>query len=78
MARLVISDLEDEIAARLRARAEAHGRSPEQEASKIIGAAVGSARRENPADVARELFGPENGVHLDLPPREETEPPPFS
>ena len=56
----------------LRIRAANEGVSLEEEARRILKRAV--AAPEKLTDVARELFGPEFGVALDLPNREPHEP----
>ena len=64
---------------RLRVRAAEHNRSMEQEAGVILCDAVGpKAGSRNLASVIRSHFGPDNGVDLELPPREPgREPPSF-
>ena len=60
-------------------RAAQHGHSMEAEARAILRAALArSSRPETLTSIMRELFGPEHGVELEVPPREpEDEPPVF-
>lgn len=70
MASITIRNLDDEVKTRLRIRAAGNGRSMEQEARLILGAAVErEPRHRDIASVFRSYFGPENGVDLELPPR---------
>ena len=80
MASITIRRLDDEVKARLRARAAANGRSMEEEARIILCAVVGrKAEPENLASHVRECFEPLGGVELELPPREPMrEPPDFN
>ncbi len=66
---LIIPDLDPATDSGLRARAAARGRSMEEEARSILQAAVTDQPRESLIDLARTLFGPENGICLTLPPR---------
>jgi plasmid stability protein len=66
---LIIPDLDPVTDSGLRARAAARGRSMEEEARLIIQAAVSDQPRESLVELARTLFGPENGICLTLPPR---------
>ena len=79
MASITIRNLNDEVKARLRVRAADNGRSMEEEARLILRDAVGSKpSSRNLASIIRSHFGPANGVHLELPPREfAREPPSF-
>ena len=79
MASITIRDLEDDVKTRLRVRAAGNGRSMEEEARLILRNAVGrNADSRNLASIARSYFGPDNGVDLELPPREPgREPPSF-
>lgn len=72
MASLSVRQLDELTYSGLRARAARHGVSMEEEARRILRAAV--APPERLADLAQELFGAENGVDLDLPPREAHQP----
>ena len=80
MANLTIRRIDPAVKERLRVRAARHGRSMEEEARRILGEACGADERPRTlADLARELFGPEEGVELDLPPRRVLrDPPDFS
>jgi antitoxin FitA len=79
LASLTIRKLDPAVKERLRVRAAQHGRSMEDEARRILAeSCVPAARPENLADIALRLFGPENGVDLELPPRQPgREPPSF-
>jgi plasmid stability protein len=48
----------------------------EEEARHILRESLDRQRPETAADIARELFGPEHGFELDLPPRVAFRPPP--
>lgn len=72
MANLSIRKLDDEIYDRLRGRAARHGVSMEEEARQILTRAVSPPERLG--DLFLKIFGPANGVDLDLPPREPHEP----
>ena len=78
MASITIRNLDDEVKTRLRVRAAEHHRSME-EARLILREAVGGkADSRNLASIVRSHFGPDNGVDLELPPREAgREPPSF-
>jgi plasmid stability protein len=65
MASLSIRKLDDEVVRRLRQRAGANGVSMEEEARRILAAAV--ATPERLGDVALSLFGPVAGHDLELP-----------
>ena len=79
MASITIRNLDDDVKTRLRVRAAGNGRSMEEEARLILRDAVGhKPGSRNLAEIIRSHFGPENGVDLELPPREaEREPPSF-
>ena len=79
MASITIRNLDDDVKTRLRVRAADHGRSMEEEARLILRDAVGrKPGSRNLADIVRSHFGPDNGVNLELPPREVgREPPSF-
>jgi len=78
MADLFIPNLDPTTDSRLRARAASRGRTIEEEARSILQAAVTDQPRESLVDLARELFGPEHGAVIDLPPRPHAgEPPHF-
>ncbi len=80
MASLTIRKLDLAVKERLRARAAQHGRSMEEEARRILSDVCGPGdRTETLADIALELFGPENGIDLDIQLRQPLrEPPDFS
>lgn len=71
MASLMIHDLDAGLQARLETRARAHHRSIEEEAREMLRAAIardaGARPQDNLLAVARRIFGPERGLHLDLP-----------
>ncbi len=79
MASITIRNLDDDVKTRLRVRAAEHHRSMEEEARLILREAVGrKADSRNLASIVRSHFGPDNGVDLELPPREAgREPPSF-
>ena len=77
MASITIRNLDDDIKTLLRVRAAKHHRSMEEEARLILRDAVGhKADSRNLASIARSHFGPNNGVDLELPPREPGRDPP--
>lgn len=83
MATMTIRNLDDTVKARLRVRAAQHGRSMEEEARSILGAALTSEPK--PATGAalvkaiRARVAPLGGIELDLPLRAPMhEPPDFS
>ena len=65
MASLSVRKLDDETLARLRMRAASHGVSMEEEARRILKAAV--AAPERLGDLALKMFGAQHGVDLELP-----------
>jgi len=65
MASLSVRKLDDETLARLRIQAASHGISMEEEARRILKAAV--AAPERLGDLALQIFGPQHGVDLELP-----------
>ena len=79
MASITSRNLDDEVKARLRARAAGNGRSMEEEVRLILRETVGRKPRSRTlAEAIRAHFGPENGVDLELPPRSPgREPPSF-
>lgn len=79
MASITIRNLDDGVKARLRVQAAEHHRSMEEEVRLILREAVGrKPGSRNLAEIARSIFGPENGVDLELPPRAPgREPPAF-
>jgi len=69
---LLLTNLEPALLDRLEKSALKHGRSVEEEAIELIRlelARQSCLPSRNIADIARELFGPEHGFELDLPPR---------
>ena len=79
MASLTVRNLDDEVKTRIRVRAAQKGHSMEEEVRVILGEAVQHRQdTRNLAEIARFYFGPENGVDLELPPRDPApEPPSF-
>jgi plasmid stability protein len=79
VASITIRKLDDRLKSQLKHRAAQHGRSMEEEARTILRDSLETWRPKTLGDIARELFGPENGVELDIPPRGPMpEPPDFS
>ena len=77
MATMTIRNIDPSVKERLRLRAAQHGHSMEAEARAILQSAVNRpGRPETLTSIMRELFGPENGVELELPPREPGREPP--
>lgn len=76
MASITIRNIEDSVKARLRIRAAERGRSMEEEARCILRDALDRERSRTILDLARELFGREHGVDLELPPRAKVREPP--
>ena len=77
MSILTIRRLDPVVKERLRVRAARRGHSMEEEARRILAAACTTEERpDNLADLALALFGPENGVELELPVREVGREPP--
>ena len=77
MASITIRKLDDDVKTRLRMRAAGNGRSMEEEARVILREAVGrKPKSEHLVSIIRAHFGPENGVDLELPPREPIREPP--
>jgi len=78
MASITIRNLDDRTKARLRLRAAHHRRSMEEEARKILRAALSEqpAAARNLADAIRRRFRPLGGVDLELPAREPAREPP--
>jgi len=67
MANLSIRKLDDRVYKKLKAQAEAHGVSMEEETRQILSSAFSG--KEGIADIFLKLFGPKNGVDLELPDR---------
>jgi plasmid stability protein len=79
MASITIRKLDDRLKNQLKHRAAQHGRSMEEEARVILRETLEALRPKTLGDIARELFGAENGFELDIPPRGPMrEPPDFS
>jgi antitoxin FitA len=82
MPNLLIRNVDPALHASLKTRAAAHHRSLEEEVRVLLRSGVKRpdepAPKESLVAVARRLFGPENGVDLELPPRDwrEDRPPP--
>lgn len=81
MTSITIQELDDELSARLKLRAEAHGRSAEVEAKTILEDALTDLSEPTGLNFARsirEKFAPLDPFVLDIPPRcVEREPPRF-
>lgn len=84
MASLTIGDLDDGARTRLRVRATGNARSMAAEARAILHEALGCGADEcapppaDPASAIHELFAPNGGLELDLPPRaKDPEPPDY-
>lgn len=72
MPTLIIRRLEEDVKARLRVRAARKGLSMEEEARRILSAAVcepDSAPTPNVADAIARIMAPLGGIDLDLPAR---------
>lgn len=71
MPSLTIRQLDDSVKKRLRLRAARHGTSMEDEARRILRAALADDEASGPdlAQAIRRRFEPLGGVELDLPPR---------
>jgi antitoxin FitA len=73
LASLLIRNVDDALRAQLKARARAHRRSVEEEARETLRTAcardAATTQPTNLLEIARSIFGPEQGVDLDLPPR---------
>lgn len=72
MASISVRRIDDEVYQRLCRRAAANGTSMEELVRRILRAAVSGPNRLG--DLAVDLFGPEHGVELELPPREVEDP----
>ncbi|HEV2201264.1 MAG TPA: hypothetical protein VGR73_15715 [Bryobacteraceae bacterium] len=78
---MLIRKIDERTMARLRGRAAEHGRSMEEEARAIFGAAVRAktAEKKNLGEAIRSNFAPFGGFDIELPPRGPMrEPPDFS
>lgn len=71
MASLLIRNVDEQLHTQLKARAQAHHRSLEEEVRETLRSAIaqeaGTPVQENLMQMAARFFGPDNGV--DLPPR---------
>lgn len=80
MASVTISNIDDTLAQRLKARAAAHGRSMEAEAENILTAALGADLPQgvpgNLYDAIRAIVEPIGGIELELMPRQLVREPP--
>ena len=78
MASITIRKLEEAVKKRLRLRAAQHGTSMEDEARRILRAAVADQEAKAPdlAQAIRRRFGPLGGLELQLPPRQPMREPP--
>lgn len=73
MANLSVRKIDDEVYARLKARAAEHGVSTEEEVRRILGEAVSAPNRLG--ELAVRLFGPDHGIDFEQLPRRPHEPP---
>jgi len=67
MANLSVRKIDDRIYEQLRVRAAKHGVSMEEEVRQILKRAVSAPERLG--DLALDVFGPDHGVDLEIPPR---------
>ena len=72
MSSISVRRIDEETIRRLRERAARHGVSMEEEVRRILQSAVSGPERLG--DLARETFGAEHGVDLELPCHEPHEP----
>ncbi len=71
MANLSIRKLDDRVYKKLSAQAARHGVSMEEETRQILSNAMNHEEKEEKiGDIFLKLFGPKNGVDLELPERE--------
>ncbi len=75
MAALTIRNLDDITKERLRVQAARHGHSMEEEARVILRRGVGVVTGAQFARLSQDLFGPDHGIELELPPRGGDRPP---
>jgi antitoxin FitA len=73
MPHLSVGPIDEQTYERLRLRAESRVLTVEEEARRILKRAIAAPVRLS--DLARELFGPEHGVDLELPTHEPREAP---
>ncbi|MEM7091814.1 MAG: hypothetical protein AAF567_02330 [Actinomycetota bacterium] len=76
MANLSIRNVDDLVATLLRKRAAERGVSMEEEARRILRAAV--VAPGNLAVLAEDLFGEEHGIDLQIPAHPTSDPPPLA
>ena len=78
MASITVRQLDESVKKRLRLRAAKHGTSMEDEARRILRAAVAEqdAKSPNLAEAIRRRFAPLGGLELELPPRQRMREPP--
>ena len=71
MSAFTITDLDDELMARLKQRSEANGRTVEEEAKSILSEAMSFVQPapENLAEAIRSIVEPLGGFELELPAR---------
>jgi len=69
MATITIRDLDDGLKARLRLQAARKGHSMEEEARRILGAALDEPARDGMGTRIHERFAQVGGVDLDIPKR---------
>jgi len=72
MANLSVRKIDDRVYEQLRVRAAKHGVSMEEEVRQILKRAVSAPERLG--DLALNVFGPDHGVDLEIPPRTHHEP----
>lgn len=75
MAAITIRNIEPEVKERWRIRAAKNGRSMEEEIRVLLNSGPRSMSGSELLKLSRELFGGENGVELELPPRGNNRPP---
>ena len=77
MASITIRNLDDDVKTRLRVQAAEHHRSMEAEVRLILREAVDrKPSSRSLTEITRSIFGPDNGVDLELPPRGPVREPP--
>jgi antitoxin FitA len=77
VASIIVRNLDPALKEQLRVRAARLGRSMEEEVRRILHDSVMEPEHEGHlVDAFAELFGPEHGVELELPPREPGRQPP--
>ncbi len=77
MASITIRNLADDVKTCLRVQVAEHHRSMEEEVRLILQEAVDrKLSSRGPTEITRSIFGPDNGVDLELPPRGPVREPP--